>query len=436
MALGGGTFRAQNKVLPGAYINFVSASKASATLSDRGVAALAVELDWGADGEVFAVTSTDLEKESMRLFGYAYTDEKLKGIRDLFRSGLRTAYLYRLNSGSKAANDFAEARFSGVKGNDITIAIAANVDDSTAYDVRTLFGTKEVDTQTVKTAADLADNDFVVWKKGTTLASTAGTKLTGGANKSAVTGDDYQTFLDKIESFSFNTLGCLTADDAICALFTQFTKRMRNDVGVKFQTVLYQTAADCEGVISVENSVVDEGWPASSAVYWVTGAEAGCAVNKSLTNVKYDGEFAVNAAHKQSELEAGIKAGKFMLHKVGDEVRVLSDINTFVSVTDEKSADFSENQTIRVLDQIGNDIAILFDAKYLGSVPNDSAGRMSLWNDIVKHHQGLQDIRAIENFVGDHVTVEAGDTKKAVVVTDHVTPVNAMTQLYMTVIVA
>ena len=77
----------------------------------------------------------------------------------------------------------------------------------------------------------------------------------------------------------------------------------------------------------------------------------------------------------------------------------------------------------------------LFGKKYLGKVPNDAAGRISLWNDIVKHHTELQDIRAIENFSGENVTVEKGDTKKSVVVTDYVTPVNAMEQLYMTVYV-
>lgn len=53
----------------------------------------------------------------------------------------------------------------------------------------------------------------------------------------------------------------------------------------------------------------------------------------------------------------------------------------------------------------------------------------------MKHHQELQNIRAIENFSPDNVTVAQGDTKKAVVVADYVTPVNAMAQLYMTVYV-
>ncbi|HCA71377.1 MAG TPA: phage tail protein, partial [Ruminococcaceae bacterium] len=57
MALGGGTFTAQDKVLPGAYINFVSAAQASTMLSDRGIVAMPLQLDWGPDGEVFSVTA-------------------------------------------------------------------------------------------------------------------------------------------------------------------------------------------------------------------------------------------------------------------------------------------------------------------------------------------------------------------------------------------
>lgn len=130
-----------------------------------------------------------------------------------------------------------------------------------------------------------------------------------------------------------------------------------------------------------------------------------------------------------------IKLRKLMLHRVGSEVRVLTDINTFVSVTDEKKADFSSNQVIRVLDQIANDIATLFNTKYLGKVQNDAAGRVSLWSDIVQHHNQLQTIRAIENFDSEQVMVQAGDLRKAVAVADYVQPVSAMEQLYMVVTV-
>ncbi len=439
MALGGGTWLVQNKILPGSYINFVSASRASATLSDRGTATIPIELDWGPDGEVFAVTNGEFQKDSLKIFGHAYTDEALCPMREIFLHA-QTVYFYRLNSGGeKASNKFATAKYSGSRGNDLKIVIEENeaftADTNEIYDVSTYLDTSCVDIQKgVASMAELTENDYVRFEAEAAIELTASTPLEGGTD--GTTQDaNYQTYLDKIEPYTFNTMGCPSTDGIIQSLFVAFTKRLRDESGVKFQTVLFQGSdADYEGIISVENGLVgDADNPA--LVYWVTGAQAGCAVNESLTNATYDGEYDVDTDYTQAQLEAAIQSGKLMLHKVNDQTRVLTDINTFVSVTDDKSADFSSNQTMRVLDQIGNDIAVVFNTKYLGKVPNDAAGRISLWNDIVKHHEQLQTIRAIENFTSDSVTVEQGDTKKSVLVTDYVTPVNAMEQLYMTVIV-
>ena len=437
MALGGGTFVTQNKVLPGAYINFVSKTGATATLSDRGIVTMPLMLDWGADDEVFEVTSGDFQKNSLKVFGQAYADDSMKGLRDLFLNA-KTAYFYRLNGGgTKAANTFATAKYSGTRGNDLTIIIQNNTDNEETFDVITKLGTTTVDEQdAVASAADLEDNDYVIWKDAAALAKTAGTPLTGGTNG---TGDStaLQKYLDRIESYRFNTMGVVTTDKTTKGLVAAFCKRLRDEMGIKFQCVLHQyTDADYMGVISVENEVTDTDADKASAVYWVTGAEAGCEVNKSVQNKKYNGEYTINTKYTQNQLIAAIKAGKFIFHQVDEDVRVLEDINTMVTTSDTQGEVFQDNQTIRVCDQIGNDDAVLFNTKYLGVVPNDAAGRTSLWADIVKLRNDLQDIRAIENFTDSDVTVEQGDTKKSVVVTNNITVVNAMGKLYMTVVVA
>lgn len=431
MALGGGVFLTQNKVLPGSYINFVSAAKASASLSDRGIATMPLVLDWGKDEEVFEVTSVDFQKNSRDIFGYDYASDKLKGLRDLFLNA-KTLFAYKLNKGEKAANTFATAKYSGERGNALKVVVKANADTPSNFDVALYLDNEKVDAQTVSKMADLKDNAFVDWKKGATLAVNAGLALTGGTNGS-VTAANHQKYLERIESYSFNAMGVVTTDEAVKTLYANFVKRLRDEEGIKFQTVLHKKPADFEGVINVKNTVKGEG---ADIVYWVTGLQAGCAVNKSCLNRKYDGEYEVNADFSQSELKASIKAGEFVLHKVGDEIRVLSDINSLVTVSDTKGEIFKENQTIRVIDQIANDIAVLFNSKYLGNIPNDADGRVSLWADIVKHHEELQKIRAIENFSDKDVTVGQGDSKKGVVVADKVTVVNAMAQLYMTVTVA
>ncbi|HBF4306460.1 TPA: phage tail sheath family protein [Clostridioides difficile] len=436
MALGGGTFVTQNKILPGSYINFISAKRATSSLSDRGIVAIPLELDWGIDEDVFQVTSDDFEKYSVKYFGYDYTHEKLKGLRDLFKN-IRLGYFYKLNKGVKASCTIATAKYSGIRGNDLKVTVTTNIDDNAKFDVVTLLDNKKVDTQIAKVITDLQDNDYITWKKDATLEASAGLVFTGGTNGEAVTGAEYQAFLDKIESYSFNALGCLATTTEIKSLFVEFTKRMRDKVGAKFQTVLYKKSdADYEGVVSVENKIKDIGLVESSLIYWVTGAIAGCDINKSNTNKKYDGEFDIDVNYTQIQLEEALKSGKFIFHKVGDEVHVLEDINTFVSFTDDKNDDFSSNQSVRVLDQIANDIATLFNDKYLGKVPNDKAGRISFWNDVVKHHKELENIRAIEDFKTDDVSVELGNDKKTVIVSDAVKVINAMSKLYMTVSVS
>lgn len=395
-----------------------------------------LELDWGISGEIFEVSGQDFKENSREIFGYEYTSDKMKGLRDLFLNA-RTLYGYRLNgNGRRAGNDLAEAVCPGVRGNDLKIVIQTNEEDETLFDVTTVLETAVVDRQTVLSGADLKDNKFVTWKSGITLEATAGIPLTGGDN-GEVSGADHQAYLDRAESYTFHTMGVAVTDDATKSLYAAYSRRMRDEIGVKFQLVLYDYAkADYMGVISVNNRVLDEGWSEAGLVYWVTGAAAGCAVNKSSQNRKYDGSFTVETPYTQKQLKAAIREGKFTFHLVGGDVRVLEDINTMVTASDTLGDIFKDNQTVRVIDQIGNDIAVLFNTKYLGVVPNDAAGRISLWSDIVKHHERLQEMRAIENFSNADVKVEPGDSKKSVVVTDLVTVVNAMGKLYMTVTVA
>lgn len=437
MALGGGTFLTQNKILPGAYINFISVANASATLSDRGIATIPLDMNWGPENQVMTVELADFLKNSQKIFGYAYTADELKPMREIFKHA-KTVYFFRLNaSGVKAANTFCTAKYPGTRGNSLRTVITENensTSEAKLYDVATYLDTVQVDLQTgVASLADLKPNDYVDWITGASISLTASLPLKNGTN-GTIEDAAYQTYLDKMEAYNFNAMGCPSNNPTISALFAAFCERMRDDVGKKFQVVCFRNLADYEGVVSVKNTIAGE-TDDPSLIPWVTGVIAGTAVNKSATNMDYDGEYAIDTDYTQTELENGIKEGSFMFHQVDEKVVVLEDINTFISVTDVKSSDFSSNQTIRVLDQIANDIAVLFGKKYIGKVPNDASGRVSLWNDIVKHHTELQNIRAIENFSGDNVTVAQGDTKKAVVVTDYVTPVNAMAQLYMTVYV-
>jgi hypothetical protein len=427
-------FLGEGKTLPGAYVNFVSLAKAGASLSERGTAAFALNLDWGVEDEVFTVTSEDFAERSLPLFGYGYSDVKLKGLRDLFRN-IKTLYAFRPGGGAKSRCDYAEARHAGTRGDDLRVVVGENAEEPGLFDVKLLLGGREVFSQTVSSAGELRDNDFAVWNKDAELCLTAGTAFHGGENGA----DDicgYQAFLEKIENYPVNAVGVVSEQRAVNALFADYARRMRDDAGVKLQCVVYDYDADYEGVVNVKNPAVGDGESAAAAVFWVTGVIAGCAINKSNLNRVYDGEHEIFADYTQKELENAIKSGKFTLHKVGSSLRVLADINSLVTVSDDKGEAFKNNQTVRVVDQIAGDIAALFNAKYLGSVPNDESGRTSLWADIVKHHEELARNRAIEDFSDEDVEVLRGGDKRAVTVVDRINVVNAMAQVYMTCVIA
>ncbi|MDO5096717.1 MAG: phage tail sheath family protein [Peptostreptococcaceae bacterium] len=437
--LGGGTFLTQNKVLPGAYINFVSAHRANIALGDRGYVAMPIELDWGAEEEIITCDVADFQKESLKLFGYDFTDRKMLRLRELFK-GAKTAYLMRTNIGGEKAKVVhgdltVTAKHSGIRGNDIRVVIGANVDAPSSFDVTTYMGDTKVDIQTGATIAELKPNDFVVFSGSGAITATAGATLQGGTNKTTVKGA-YTTFLDKIESYAVNIIAYAGTDESVKSLFVEFVKRMRDAHGIKMQAVLYKKSdADYEGIISLDTAAKGEDVVESDLIYWIAGKEAGVNINRSLVNVKYDGELALEVNYKQRELEQAIKSGKVVLHKVGDAIRVLDDINTFVSFTKDKNEDFAQNQIIRILDQDAIETAKIFNERYLGKVNNDHAGRIALWADYVALGEELQRIGALTEFKSEDIKVEIGSSKNAVLVEKRIKPVVAMTKLYVTVIV-
>ena len=249
--------------------------------------------------------------------------------------------------------------------------------------------------------------------------------------------------LTALEAYEFNVIvtASTTAED-VTAVITR-VKNWRDNLGKKCQAVVYNHAVEGDlnhiAVINVASKPVlaadDTLHTESAMVYWVAGAMAGCEVNKSCTNMLYDGELTVNVAYSQSELQAYIDAGKIIFHLVYGDVRMLEDINSLVNPSAEENDDFKSNQTIRVIDQIANDIAYLFNTKYLGRIQNNASGRISLWNDIVTHHRQLETMGAIENFASENVVVNIGETPKSIVVQDNITVTGTMSQLFMTVVI-
>lgn len=294
------------------------------------------------------------------------------------------------------------------------------------------------------TAGDFAKNcEAITGKKYDSVDVKPLREIFRHANKVYVydlgTDGEVANAIDKLESYDFNILCAYTSEAEDISAYVDAVKTWRDEMGKKCQLVVHNAdKCDHEGVINVVSTTIltpEEGTRSHALTAWVAGAMAGCKVNESCTNMLYDGEYDIALFETQSQLEQYIKEGKIAFHLVYGEVRMLEDINSLTTTTADKGEDFKSNQTIRVIDQIANDIAKLFNTRYLGKVANNASGRVGLWGEIVKHHRELESIGAIENFDPTLLTVEQGETKKSVVINDVITVTNAMAQLYMTVVV-
>lgn len=445
----GGTFLVQNKVRPGAYINFVAVPQSLMNVSDRGIATMALPMSWGPQGEIIDILSSDLtDGSSLAKIGYSSTDvESL-----LFRICLQNCYrlkAWRLDTGGTKATATIgtgetalkpTAKYAGICGNDIKIVIVKDDDSGSTYTVETLYKGIRKDIQSKLTSPTLLeDNDWVDWNvtQQTVFTATAATSLAGGENGIVTESTAYTDYWAKMKTETWNTMGLLSEDATVKTAFCEYIKDLRENEGVKVQGCVYDKATyDYEGIISSDQGYKTEVEEISEVnfVAWVTGATAGAEINESNTHKTVQDAVEIIGELTNTEIIDALQNGKFVISKLrSGTIVVEKDINTLHTFTTDRSYDFSKNRVIRVLDEMGNTVMNTWDENYCGKLDNDADGRNVYKADLVSYGNTLQGIHAITNFLGaDDIEVLMGNDVDSVVVNWPVQPVDSMEKLYMT----
>ncbi|RXM70858.1 phage tail sheath family protein [Clostridium tetani] len=433
--MAGGTWEKQNKIRPGAYINFKSKKNTSTPIGERGIATLPLVLPWGPEKEIITIQADD---DLSKVLGINITDDSVLLIREVFKKA-KTLLLYRLNEGTKATVTLdtltCNAKYSGAKGNNITIVIQNSIDNIGSFEVITMFEGNKADKQLVKDIEELKPNDYVEFKGEGELKSTAGLNLKGGED-GTVTNQSYTDYLSTIEPYDFHTMGIPTKDSSIKAVATTFIKRLKEE-GRQVQLVLENyPEADSENVISVKNGVIlNDGSKITSdkAVAFVTGATAEANVNQSNTYLGYPGAIDVDTKYTNREIEELLLNGELVFTISNRKVVIEQDINTFKSFTEDKGKDYRKNRVIRTLFEVNNGTRLLWETSYIGKGDNNPDGRNLFKKDIIKFLERLQGIGALENVISEDVEIQKGQDKDSVVAIVRVQPIDAMEKLYMTV---
>lgn len=448
----GGTWTAQNKVRPGAYINFVyKAQNASLTVSDRGTMAVALSLPWGKENELIELTASEmLSGKSLAKVGVVgdATAESLP-LRLVF-SGANKAYIWRTNTGgdkatvTDATSGYSiTAKYSGTLGNKITFVSLADTPITGTYTMNILVDGIKKESFTASTVAGLEaiESEYVDIDTTniTTLSALAGLTLTGGTNGTETT--DYTAFLSAIKFKTFQTLAINSSDTNASLAIVNWVKDIRENNGKKIVGVVCDTpTANHEGIISVSQGFKSDTDTVTVPLFslYIASLSAGAQVNESLTCRQITEATEIINPLDEIEIEKALGEGKLVLsYRQDGGIVIEKDINTLTEFTDDKGYPFSKNRVMRVLDEIGNSVALKFTQNYAGKVDNNANGRSLFKSEIINLLDTMQNMGAVQNFdpTAD-ITVYQGDDIDNVVVDLNVQPVDSMEKLYMTVYVS
>lgn len=441
--MAGGNWIAQNKVRPGAYINFESEIPTNVLIGSRGIATMAMNLDWGEEGKLIEVTAGDLiNGGSLSKIGMVASSEDSL-LPSLALQNAQLLKIFRINSGGeKATLESGEltvtAKYNGTFGNKIAILITAGTNN--LFTVQTYADGYLVDSQKAATIQELENNEYVTFAGTGAITAMASTLLTGGQNGSTAMSAAYTAYFELLRTTKFNTIAVPTDDDTIVSNVISFVRELREEEGKYVQAVIaYKqsrvTTIDYEGIIHNVNGVVMNNRTISNVEFtaWVAGATAGADITDSLTGKVVTDATSIVGQLTSAQIIDGLGKGYFILSLNQDgSVKVEKDINSLHTFT-QKSYIFSKNRVIRELDEIGSQIEGIWENTYLGKVTNNAEGRTLFKSSIINYLTDLRNAGAIDEFDTDYISVEQGVDIDAVIASIAVKPLDSMEFLYMTV---
>lgn len=445
--MAGGTFYSQNKVRPGAYINFVKSGTEVDLNSSRGIVAVGLPLSWGNNGEIINLSSDEMATgKSLAKVGVMTDDgSDTSKILNAILTNANIAKIYRLDSGGLKAkvviDDLTvEAKYAGTFGNKIAILIEK---DGDIYEVRTFADGYEVDTQRVTAITDIENNDFVTFTFADTegepnVSVSSSSKLLADGTDGTVTATTaYNAFFEVLKNIKWQVIAICNNDETVNPLIPDFIKKMRDGEGKYVQAVVANyDEADYEGIINNVNGAIINGVEFSAVEFtaYVAGMTASATATESNTGKIIEGATEIIDPLDSDEIETGLKTGQFILSSNQDgSIKVEQDINSLHNYGDLSYA-FTKNRVMRVLDEIGSSIESIWENTFLGRVSNNEDGRDLFKSSITTYLTSLQDAGAIQNFGGSSdVSVALGEKIDAVVATIKVQPIDSMEFLYLTV---
>jgi hypothetical protein len=331
----------------------------------------------------------------------------------------------------------ASAVYAGTLGN--SIRVTSVLLSGSDYDIITTVNSVEMDRQMIRTVGDFQSNGWIeiTGPAETPWRAFASIALSGGIDGPDAT--DNTGFFAAIatELWSVAVIPSQEIQDArdMAAAIRNF----RENEGKRVQGVVWNFDANYEGIISVDQSfrIGSDAMANEDFMAYVSGLTAGASVSTSNTYAVIPGATSIINARTNSDIIDALRKGKFILSMRSDGVVVVEqDINTLHNFSDSRPYAYSKNRVLRVLDDIGNQVKLTWETRYIGKVSNTEFGRNLFKADLISYMHELEGQSAITNFSPEtDIKVSAGRDIDTVLCDLWVQVVDSMEKLYMTVTV-
>ncbi|AFM40333.1 Phage tail sheath protein [Desulfosporosinus acidiphilus SJ4] len=203
---------------------------------------------------------------------------------------------------------------------------------------------------------------------------------------------DYTAAMNYLETvkWDYGAVPGISSTDA--QTVATWLKALRDTKDIKAKMVLPNTAADHEGIINfATDGIVLSSGTVNATDYCsrIAGILAGTPLTMSAT-FQVLPEVIDVPHNSKTQFDTLINEGQLVFMNDGEKVKIARAINSLVTLTPTKTADWQKCKIVDIMDLQHNDIIQTFNDNYVGKVPNDYDHKCLLITAINAYLEGLE----------------------------------------------
>lgn len=203
---------------------------------------------------------------------------------------------------------------------------------------------------------------------------------------------DYTEALDYLETVKFDYLAIPGVQTGEITTIVTYIKQLRDNKDIKGKVVLpHADSADHEGIINFATDDIEVGETTYTAAQYcarIAGLIAGTPLTQSVTYAVLPEVDDVPHLTKD-EFDTAIDAGKLILMNDGEKVKIARGVNSLVTVTADKGAEFKKILIVEKNDMWHYDVKKVINDYYVGKYPNTYVNKLVLITSIQSYNDQL-----------------------------------------------